>query len=68
MPNFPKLSLVTLRAGTKFFGCLPDGTISAERCLTEDVEAEVVELGPRYNVYDTADGLTILVGVDHEIR
>lgn len=68
MPNFPKLSLVTLRAGTKFVSCLPDGTISAERVLTEDVEAEVVDLGPHYNVYDTADGLSFMVKVQDEVR
>ena len=68
MSNFPKLSLVTLRAGTKFYGCLPDGTISAERVLTEDLEVEVVELGERYNVYDTADGLTFMVKVEDEVR
>ena len=68
MANFPKLSLVTLRTGTKFYGCLPDGTISAERMLTEDTEVEIVDLGKLYNVYDTADGLTIMVKATDEVR
>jgi hypothetical protein len=66
--NFPKLNLVTLRAGTKFYGCLPDGTISAERVLTEDTQVELVCSTDTYNVYDTADGLTFMVKKTDEVR
>ncbi len=66
--NFPKLTLVVVRAGTKFYGVLPDGTISAEHQLTENIEAELIEAGPVFNVYDTVDGLTFMVYVKDEVR
>lgn len=58
----------TLRTGTKFRGVMPDGTLSAERQLTKDVEAEIVVLGPAYNIYDGTDGVTFAVEVQNEMR
>jgi hypothetical protein len=66
--RFPKLNLVKLPAGTKFYADLPDGSISAEHVLTKDMEAEAVSLGPVFNVYDLVDHMTILVDVKDEIR
>jgi hypothetical protein len=71
MTTFPKLNLITLRAGTKFMAELPDGTVSAERMLTENTEAELVIGGPVFNVYDVVmDGqvVAILVDVNDEVR
>jgi hypothetical protein len=64
--TYSLLNLVTLKAGTKFYLDLPDGSISAERMFTVDIEAEIVNLGPVFNVYDVmVDGqlMTILVDV-----
>jgi hypothetical protein len=47
---------------------MPDGTLSAERQLTKDVEAEIVVLGPAYNIYDGTDGVTFAVEVQNEMR
>ena len=41
----PRIHYVTLRATTRFNALLPDGTLSAERMLTEDELAVILDLG-----------------------
>ncbi len=58
--NAPKLSTVTLRAGTKYVVELADGTLSGERVLDADVEVAVVHLGVGVNVFTMGDADAVL--------
>lgn len=68
-PAPPRITEVILRATTKFNAVLPDGTLSAERVLTEDTRAIILDLGEVYNAYALVEEeLTVLVEVKNEVR
>lgn len=68
MPTTPRIEKVTLRAGTKFHSVLTDGTLGPEEVLPGAIEVTLGDLGAVFNSYEDAEGGTLLVRVENEVR